>query len=557
MRRSVRSLFRDNKGAVAPIVALSLVGLIATGGVAFDYARLASLDTELQDAADQAALAAATQLDGHADSATRAIAAAQGLVANETRFGNDSCGVAIETGVSNAACTAGGATARVRIMFFANKSDAEGDANAFAGTATNGATAKFVRVEVAERKARYALTPIVAAFSSGTLGASATAGLGSAICKVPPLMMCNPDETSTNLDFNVANYRGKGIKLVQGGAGSAWASGNFGYLESGTGNGASAVEYALGANSPPGNCLAGDGVSTKPGQNTSVTDAINTRFDIYENGLTNSCTTGTCSPSNNVRKDVVRPVGSSNFGYKTGSDPWDQPKWPYLPSSTTGAYVSSDATAGYPTAMGLPRDKCHAVDPESCTAGRVGNGDWDRDLYFFVNHRTEEGSPASPNANWQTIPSLVTFAQANGYTTSGLNPTIANITRYDVYRWEIQANSLNQYLDHSVTKGANTTDYYNYARPQSSAGLAASANQPDRRLISMAVVNCAEQGVQGQSANVKVAKWVELFLVEPSITRDRTVKGDVYVEVVRETNAGGSAPTNAQVVKRDVPYLVK
>jgi hypothetical protein len=73
----------------------------------------------------------------------------------------------------------------------------------------------------------------------------------------------------------------------------------------------------------------------------------------------------------------------------------------------------------------------------------------------------------------------------------------------------------------------------------------------------MAVVNCAEQGVQGQSANVKVAKWVELFLVEPSIDRDRTVKGDVYVEVVRETNAGGSAPTNAQVVKRDVPYLVK
>jgi len=54
-----------------------------------------------------------------------------------------------------------------------------------------------------------------------------------------------------------------------------------------------------------------------------------------------------------------------------------------------------------------------------------------------------------------------------------------------------------------------------------------------------------------------VAKWVELFLVEPSLTRDRTVKGDIYVEVIRETNAGGNAPTNAQVVKRDVPYLVR
>jgi len=41
--------------------------LIAAGGIAFDYARLAAMDTELQQAADQAALAAVTQLDGPAD----------------------------------------------------------------------------------------------------------------------------------------------------------------------------------------------------------------------------------------------------------------------------------------------------------------------------------------------------------------------------------------------------------------------------------------------------------------------------------------------------------
>ena len=50
----------DNSAAVAPTVALSLFALIGAGGIAFDYARLASLDTELQNAADQAALAAAT-----------------------------------------------------------------------------------------------------------------------------------------------------------------------------------------------------------------------------------------------------------------------------------------------------------------------------------------------------------------------------------------------------------------------------------------------------------------------------------------------------------------
>ena len=64
MLRSIPGLFRSTSGAIAPTVALSLFALIATGGIAFDYARVASMDTELQQAADQAALAAATQLDG-------------------------------------------------------------------------------------------------------------------------------------------------------------------------------------------------------------------------------------------------------------------------------------------------------------------------------------------------------------------------------------------------------------------------------------------------------------------------------------------------------------
>ena len=56
MRRVAQKLCRSERGAVAPTIALSLTGLIAIGGLAFDYARLANLDTELQDAADQAAL---------------------------------------------------------------------------------------------------------------------------------------------------------------------------------------------------------------------------------------------------------------------------------------------------------------------------------------------------------------------------------------------------------------------------------------------------------------------------------------------------------------------
>src|SRR3954454_4479736 len=86
MRRLVRSLWGSADGAVAPIVALSLTALIATGGLAFDYAHLAAMDTELQDAADHAALAGATQLDGTDGARGRATTAAEQLITNETRF---------------------------------------------------------------------------------------------------------------------------------------------------------------------------------------------------------------------------------------------------------------------------------------------------------------------------------------------------------------------------------------------------------------------------------------------------------------------------------------
>src|SRR5215468_5083451 len=100
MRRSVETLWRNVDGAVAPMVALSLVALVAAGGIAFDYARVASMDTELQDAADQAALAAASQLDRQSGACARAAAAAATLLTNRSRFANEGGGmdVVVPTG---------------------------------------------------------------------------------------------------------------------------------------------------------------------------------------------------------------------------------------------------------------------------------------------------------------------------------------------------------------------------------------------------------------------------------------------------------------------------
>src|SRR3954452_12088002 len=89
MSRTLQQLWKRTDGAVAPTVALSLVGLIAVGGIAFDYAHLAAMDTELQQAADQAAVAAATQLDARPGAIARATAAAQNLITNKTLLAGD------------------------------------------------------------------------------------------------------------------------------------------------------------------------------------------------------------------------------------------------------------------------------------------------------------------------------------------------------------------------------------------------------------------------------------------------------------------------------------
>ncbi len=184
-------------------------------------------------------------------------AAAQGLIANETLLANDGDSDNMSIKVPT-------------VIFYATKAAAEAANGTDCPTANSinpadadaDLTAKFVCVRTTDRVARYALTPIVAAFQSNDVSAMAVAGLGSAICKIPPLMMCNPQEGEDPLDplgFDVSDFVGNGLRLVEGGGGS-WAPGNFGYLQSGLQNGAAALEYALGANNPPGDCVATEAV---------------------------------------------------------------------------------------------------------------------------------------------------------------------------------------------------------------------------------------------------------------------------------------------------------
>lgn len=507
-KRSFRTLFKNDSGAVAPTVALSLFGLIAAGGIAFDYARMASMDTELQNAADQAALAAASQLDGEDDACSRAAAAAANMLDNSTLFANDGAGTAIII-QNESACDA---TGRIRFWQDISKSTA----------ATEGSNAEFVEVEVDPRTAFYALTPIAAALSSGQMSATAFAGLGEAICNTPPVMMCNPSEPTGNVDqdYPFTASEGDGIRLV---IGAPNTPGNFGFLQTGYGTGAQDLARALGYNQPPADCAASTGVDTEPGDKQAVRAAFNTRFDLSESGQT--CPAGgTCSPSQNSRKDLIKGNSCSTSGIQG----WSEAANPYRPTSPTTALDGTND----PEIMGFPRDMCHAVSEDgACGAGIIGDGAWDRDAYFRVNYGWD-------NATWKS--------------NTGLG---ANATRFQAYKWE---------MDHPadvVAAGANVQVLSNGKTGHSTPvcrppGVIPDETTPDRRRIPIAVVNCNAQGLAGREYGVEVLDWYDVFLVEPAYRRPgRTTDGDIYVEVIGEVTS--TSNSTLQVVKKAVPYLIE
>lgn len=541
-RRSISEFGRDQAGAVAATYAIALTALVAIAGVGFDYGRMASLDTELQNASDQAALAGASQLDGRTNACSRASAAVTSFVANSTRFANDGSAPLV-TFQNEANCDATGS-----IRFWQDKEKVT--------AASSDANARFIEVIVDARTARYALTPIVGAITSGQMTAGALAGLGSSICKVPPIMICSPDPSQP---FNADAKRGLGVVATghstqssnQGGtagtgSNNTWAPGDFGFLQiqdDGTTGGRNAkLLRALAYLNPPIDCVSVDNNRVSTGNPQGLYDAINTRFDIYDfnsNGGGNvlaTCQNGDCPSAPNVVKDFtnsnpnqganackIRQGGGNGAGWALPSAGRE-----LKPVTKTGA---TNATAfddnGLIDVMGLPRDNCHYMSYNGtgfCAGGgtgRFGNGVWDRADYFRVNH---------------TVGGAVDYP-----------PDWTNISRYDTYLWELNNNKVPNGNAANSQRGA----------PACFAGSPAGGRE--RRILTVAIVsNCA--ALNGQSQPVQIDEFADMFLVEPSIDDPRrynAFKDAIYMEIIGKSRVAGSGTYNTQQVRRDVPFLVR
>jgi Flp pilus assembly protein TadG len=544
MWRWISRFLRSERAAVAPTVALSLVGLVVAGGVAFDYARLAAMDTELQQAADQAALAAATQLDRSSGARARAAAAIQNpgsnrLASNLTRFAKYDA-------------TSGMSVEIASITFCKTFDDTIANTATACTAATGDSDSAFVVVTTQLRTARYAFTPIVGLFSN-SLTASAVAGVQSSICNVAPLLVC----VASN-DFPTDADIGKGIILKTAG-GDAWAPGNYGYLDFGNGN--PAVLAALLGNGLNG-CQNQDDNQTEPG-NKNATDAINTRMDVYAGSNKNDAghcvpTTGVACPAQDTRKDMTTVM---TFELRQSA----QPTAPACGAPAGGNANQPGGKVSYadwvqaPAVRQFGRDTCHYTGtcPTLGGAQNFGDGTWDRDGYIAANH---------PSQTATTIAAAI-----------GGGATAETLTRFQVYKWEI-ANKASGRLD-PMQIGAETATSSGGGNPtwtitkvcavsQPVFAAAAASTAKDRRVLPVVAANCDNLKGKGQAfEDYVILRVFNIFLTEPSLQRSAAQTGitgatqgtddkEIYGEVIGPGETFGSGG-GFQYYARNKPYLVR
>ena len=490
--RLIRSFGTGKSGAIAPLYALALLALIAIAGIGFDYGRLVAMQSELQNAADQAALAAVTQLDGRPGAQARARDAARSYFANQTRVANDGDGRAVIIADSG-------------FQFF---SDGE------AGTpAASDEDSHAVQVSVDLREVFYALTPVVDAISSGGITASARAGLRKSVCNLPPIMVC-VDHTN----FSIPAETGEGLRMRWRSSNdvAALAPGNWGFLDV---RGEKSSQYELGENQA-NYCAPLENVQTEPGFRNTEPVAMNTRFDMPTGKLT--CEeNGDFCPAQSVRKNWAIAYDATVVSPKQVLSVAD-----VRALATCPATAPTSKKTGW-TSFGdiavIDRTLSDTFRMDSCfydnTCSYLGDGTWDIDRYLAAHH-----------------PGVTRAAFANG-------------TRYEIYKWELDnpgtrlAPKIVGFNPDKKPQAAGVnwrhaiTYFCEYPQPQFAAALVPSSTQKDRRLLTVAAARC--QSVAGRK-EIDILGWMDIFLLEPSepSTPD-TIQAEIVGPALRPDNLNG------------------
>jgi Flp pilus assembly protein TadG len=317
-RRALRR--KKERGNVLAYTVISALFLFFAVGLGVDLSHLYLAKTELQNAADAAALAGASALTPHdAASITTAVnRAVDTMNLNKYNFNN-----------KNFADTMDTTTQRSLVTFAINLDSTwytEAQATASAGIYSK---VRFVKVFTPSVGISvFFASPILGA--SQNLAANATAGLsvpGNVRFCMAPLSAVAPDPGQSFPAWAQGSCPTAGIQpdgcdptknfckgckytiRYEGGTGPS--AGNYNILAC-AGNGSSAVRDALaayGESCKCGNVSPGDTITTEPGVAAGpVAQGLNVRFDQYDGGLSYSTST---KPDSNVAQGASHGHGSN------------------------------------------------------------------------------------------------------------------------------------------------------------------------------------------------------------------------------------------------------
>jgi Flp pilus assembly protein TadG len=451
-----RALWHDRQGAALIYVTVILGVMFGFAALAVDFSRLGTTHTQARSAAEAAALAAASQLDGTADAITRATNAAMStpLVQNAQNLAQSPGTVTISSLRFLNGLPAG----------TPNLPGNPGELDPF--VTTDPLEARFVEATTQTLTQSNFFASAIGGGTTTTTSATAVAGFTQVVCQRTPLAVCNPAEANTiGAPFDIAQWKGRQVLAKASGPSSSWVPGDFGLVDIDGLQGTPAIADALAATEPDV-CIRAI-VDLKPGQTEGARQAFNTRFDMYENPFFggNAKNDPRYRPARNVTKGLVRQSGNDCN------------------------YSTPDPAAA---SMALPRDS------NMTGTVRFGNGTWDCASYWLEMHL---GDPVPPGCTGTSTP--------------------ADMTRYELYRHEIDMSLI---PDHR--SGTPTGEY---GGPLCSSVPA--SDNPDRRMLVFAVINCLEHGpISGNSAGpVPVEAFVKAFMTEPTGDPPNV---DTYLEIV-------------------------
>jgi Flp pilus assembly protein TadG len=278
---SIKQGFRPRqRGAVAIMVGFLIVALIGFLGIVLDLGNLYVRKTELQNAADAAALAGARQLNGSAEGIDRAVASAIALAAeNASDFGNTAVAIS-----------------GAQIRFGLSPDGAWSDQASARASPTN---MRFIKVDssgIAQGTRPTWFMPVVdAALASTTTIGVAVAG--AAVCEGVPIFICLPAAGS----FKPGQAYFFGEK-----PGYPVGPGDIGYFDPVP---PGAPSMITGADEMRDFMCAGKMFCIAPGNFSSLSQnafgtmarAINTRFDDFKS-LPSSLTAEVCRPDTNIKE---------------------------------------------------------------------------------------------------------------------------------------------------------------------------------------------------------------------------------------------------------------